>query len=186
MTLTPPPSTRATRAARLSSTETRSGSQTGPISAVLSYAASNPGHTIGGAPRPSSFSSIDAVDAVVRRLSWRYLSLLFARLVPVSLVSRQSNDPFLSFSLSVTSLWGASVLLSRAPGHEPDPREASLPHLYELPRSTSLSPFSVSFFCFSISNSTHSSGLLEYRTVWNRMIVAVASNIIVTLCHSVL
>lgn len=52
------------------------------------------------------------VDAVARRLSWRYLRLFSVLPIPVPLLSYQSDDLPLSFSLSVASLWSASVLLS--------------------------------------------------------------------------
>lgn len=64
MTITPPPFTRETRAARSSSRKSPGGVQTGPIGAVLSYAASNPRHVIRSVPHlhPSPRRQVGEVE----------------------------------------------------------------------------------------------------------------------------
>lgn len=161
MTLTPPPPTRATRAARTSSTVPRGGSQTGPISAVLSYAASNPGHVIGGAPHLRS-----SPGRCSRTPSLLTLSSSRSRFLPIPILSlslrlypsrpasiRRSLFPALARSSSFVG-YLVSRCLRSALSRAPDPPEASLVASTYLPTyrvstnsRTCASPFPFSVEC---------------------------------------
>lgn len=123
MMITPPPSARETRAARSSTGKSPGGVRTGPIGAVLSYAASNPSRVIRRMPhlRPSPRRQVGEVG----------LSLSLA--VPLSRYLRPSFTLSLSSSLfpSFIPSWRPlspslfpSLLLCRLPRVMPP---ASLP-----------------------------------------------------------